>query len=114
MPVPIPGGGFATLGAVAGPLMMLAMALSRPGAVRALLKVGADAPERARRAKSLGINEHTLEPLIRSGAVIREPDGCVWVDRPRAKARHRRILVGFGIAAVVLAGVVLFVLKMGG
>jgi len=79
------------IGAVVGPLMMLALAFSKPGPVRALLKVEADAPERARRPSSLGVSEVQLEPLIRSGVVVREPDGCVWVDRAKARRRSWKI-----------------------
>ena len=108
------GGGFAMIGAVVGPLMMLALAFSKPGPVRALLKAEADAPERARRASSLGIDSAHLEPLIRSGVVVREADGCVWVDRQRARRRSWRIAVRIGGIAALIAGIILSILAIGG
>lgn len=102
------------IGAVVAPLMMLALAFSKPGPVRALLKVEADAPERARRPSSLGVSEVQLEPLIRSGVVVREPDGCVWVDRAKARRRSWKIAGWYGAILAVLAGLVLSVLAVGG
>lgn len=116
MPAPFPpsAGGFAAISAIAGPLMMLAMAFSRPGPVRALLKAEADAPERARRPSSLDIGEDRLAPLLKSGVVVREADGCVWVDRAKARRRSWRIagVIGGVVAAVGCA--ILFVLSVGG
>jgi len=116
MPVPFSptGGGLAMIGAVVGPLMMLAMATSRPGPVRALLKAQADAPDRARRPVSLGIPEPQLEPLVRSGVVVREADGCVWVDRAKASRRAWRIASVFAVVLALVAGVVLSILAIGG
>ena len=102
------------IGAVASPVMMLAAALSSPGPVRSLLKAQADCPERARRPATLGLAEAQLQPLLRSGVLVREADGCVWVDRAKAKRRQWRIVGRFGLAAAVLAGIALFVLSMGG
>lgn len=116
MPVPFSptGSGFAMIGAVVGPLMMLAMATSRPGPVRSLLKAQADAPERARRPSSLGVPEPQLEPLIRSGVVVREADGCVWVDRAKASRRAWRIAGVFAVVLALVAGAVLSILAIGG
>lgn len=111
---PTGGGGFAMIGAIAGPLMMLAMVFSRPGPVRVLLKAQADAPERARRPSSLGIVEAHLQPLLRSGVVVREPDGCVWVDRAKARRRSWRIAATIGGAVAVVVAIVLAVLAIGG
>ena len=102
------------IGAIAGPLLMVAMAFSRPGPVRSLLKAEADAPERARRASSLGIDEAHLVPLIRSGVVVRESDGCVWVDRAKARRRSWRIAAWGGAIAVLCAALVLSILAIGG
>ncbi|MEY3142857.1 MAG: hypothetical protein RLY21_1350 [Planctomycetota bacterium] len=115
MPVPIPtGGGFAMVGAIAGPLMMLAMATSRPGPVRTLLKAQADAPERARRAASLGIDEAHLVPLIKSGVVVRETDGCVWVVREKARRRSWKIALRVGAIVVAIGAVILAIYEIGG
>jgi hypothetical protein len=104
------GGAFTALGAVLGPLMMLAIALQKPGPVRTLLKAEADSPERARKATTLGLSEPPLAPLIRSGVVVREADGRIWVDRAKARRRQWRIgatiggliVLGSGIAALIL------------
>ena len=101
------------LGAVVGPAMMLALAFSQPGPVRTLLKAEADCPERARRAGSLGIREVALEPLVRSGVVVREKDGCVWVVRELAKRRQRRIAIRLALATFVLMAAVWAVLSIG-
>lgn len=116
MPAPLPptAGGFAVISAIAGPLMMLAMAFSRPGAVRALLKAKADTPERARRPSSLEIGEDQLAPLVRSGVVVREADGCVWVDRAKARRRSWRIAAMVGGVIAAIGGMILFVLWIGG
>jgi hypothetical protein len=116
MPAPFPpgAGGFAAISAIAGPLMMLAMAFSRPGAVRALLKAEADAPARARRPSSLDISEDQLAPLIRSGVVVREADGCIWVDRAKARRRSWRIAGVVSGVLLAIGGTVLFVLSIGG
>ncbi len=102
------------LGAVVGPAMMLALAFSQPGPVRTLLKAEADRPERARRAASLGIREVVLEPLIRSGVVVREKDGCVWVVRELAKRRQRRIALRLALATFVLMALAWAAVSIGG
>ena len=116
MPAPFPpsAGGFAAISAIAGPLMMLAMAFSRPGPVRALLKAEADAPERARRAASLDLREEQLAPLLKSGVVVREADGCMWVDRAKARRRSWRIAGTVGGVLAAIGGTILFVLSIGG
>lgn len=116
MPVPFPpgGGGFAMVGAVAGPLMMVAMAFSQRGPVRTLLKADADAPERARRAASLGIDEAHLVPLMKSGVVVREADGCVWVVREKARRRSWKIMLRVGAVVIAIGAVILAIFEIGG
>lgn len=108
MPVPtMPqgglGGAFGIVGTIVGPLMMLAIALQKPGPVRTLIKAGADAPDRARKPATLGVSEPHLQPLIRAGVVVREADGRVWLDRARARRRQWRIGAIVG-GAIVVAG----------
>ena len=119
MPVPFPtpqssglGGMFASLGSVAGPLMMVIMAMRNPGPVKSLLKAGADSPDSARRPDTLGVKEPPLLPLIRAGVVVREADGRVWVDRAAARARQRKLVMIFGAVGVVLGLVVWGVLSL--
>jgi hypothetical protein len=101
------GGAFGMLGAVVGPVMMVALALQKPGPVRTLAKAAADSPERARKPATLGLGEPVLAPLVRAGVVVREPDGRVWLDARGARAllRHhqlahlcRRREIGIGAA----------------
>jgi hypothetical protein len=82
--------------------------------VRALLKAEADAPERARRAASLDLREEQLAPLLKSGVVVREADGCMWVDRAKARRRSWRIAGTVGGVLAAIAGTILFVLSIGG
>jgi hypothetical protein len=94
--------------------MMVAMAFSQRGPVRTLLKADADAPERARRAASLGIDEAHLVPLMKSGVVVREADGCVWVVREKARRRSWRITLRVGAVVVAIGAVVLAIFEIGG
>lgn len=109
MPAPFPtpqpgglGGVFASLGAVAGPMMMVLMAMRNPGPVKALLSAGADSPDTARRPETLGVKDPLLQPLIRARVVIREPDGRVWVDRNAARSRQRRLLAIFAAIGLLV------------
>jgi len=117
MPLPGPmssgptGGGFAALGAIAGPAMMLIIALQKPGPVKTLLRAGAVSPETARKVSTLGLSPPPLAPLIRAGVVVEEEDGRVWLDVARARRRQWRLgaiigacvlLVGIAVAAVLL------------
>ena len=111
--MPIPGtpgpASFGLLGsasAVLGPIGMMIAALMRPGPVKSLLRAHADCPDRARRPATLGLTEPPLEPLVRAGVVIREANGCVWVDRAKAKARQRRLTMTFGAIGLVLGLIV--------
>jgi hypothetical protein len=104
------GGAFTALGAVVGPLMMLLIALQKPGPVRTLLKAEADSPERARKMATLGLSEPPLLPLIRVGVVVREADGRIWVDRVKARRRQWRIGAIIGGVIVVVSGIVALVL----
>jgi len=104
MPIPMgSGGAFGSVTSIMGPLMMLAIALRHRGSVRKLLDVHADCPDRARKPESLGIELPPLEPLIRSGVVVRERDGRVWVDRAKAKKRQWRIGLIFGGLGLLIA-----------
>jgi hypothetical protein len=94
--------------------MMIGLAFSKPGPVRALLKVEADAPERARRPSSLGIDEAQLVPLVRGGVVVRESDGCVWVDRAKARRRSWKIALRAGALAVAIGAMALSIYEIGG
>ncbi len=104
------GSAFTALGAVVGPLMMLLIALQKPGPVRTLLKAEADSPERARKMATLGLSEPPLLPLIRAGVVVREADGRIWVDRAKARRRQWRIGAIIGGVIVVVSGIVALVL----
>jgi hypothetical protein len=118
MPTPFPsqpgglGGAFGALGAIIGPAMMLAIALQKPGPVRTLLKSGADNPEHARKLSTLGLTEPPLAPLIRSGVVVRESDGRIWVDRAKARRRQWRIGAILGGASVVVCGIAAVILSL--
>ncbi|MFM1867307.1 MAG: hypothetical protein RL591_715 [Planctomycetota bacterium] len=103
-------GAFTALGAVVGPLMMLLIALQKPGPVRTLLKAEADSPERARKMATLGLSEPPLLPLIRAGVVVREADGRIWVDRAKARRRQWRIGAIIGGAIVIVSGIVALIL----
>ncbi len=116
MPLPIPphsnglGGIFGSLGVAIGPVMMLLIALKKPGPVRTLIKANADAPTRARKAKTLGLEEPPLAPLIRAGVVVRDADGCIWLDRARLRRRQWRLgilVCGASFALVALLYVLL-------
>lgn len=89
------------LGAVVGPLMMLAIALQKPGPVRTLTKAGALSRDSARKPATLGLSEPPLQPLIRARVVVREEDGRIWLDA--AAARRRQWRIGAVVGAVVLA-----------
>jgi hypothetical protein len=101
------GGAFGMLGAVVGPVMMVALALQKPGPVRTLTKAAADSPERARKPATLGLGEPALAPLVRAGVVVREPDGRVWLDARGARRRQWRIGAIAG-GACVAAGLVVW------
>jgi hypothetical protein len=109
LPGPIPsgpaGGGFAAIGAIAGPAMMVLIALRKPGPVRTMLRAGAVSPETARKASTLGLTAPPLGPLIRAGVVIEEDDGRIWLDARRASRRQWRIGALIG-ACVALVGLV--------
>ena len=92
--------------------MMLAIALQKPGPVRTLLKSGADNPEHARKLSTLGLTEPPLAPLIRSGVVVRESDGRIWVDRAKARRRQWRIGAILGGASVVVCGIAAVILSL--
>jgi len=111
MPVQPTGGGFAALGAIVGPAMMLAIALQKPGPVKALARAGAVSPDTARRIETLGLTAPPLAPLIRAGVVVEEADGRIWLDVARARRRQWRIgaiigacviVVGLAVAAVIV------------
>jgi hypothetical protein len=111
--MPIPGtpgpGSFGLLGsasAVLGPIGMMIAAFLRPGPVKTLLRAHADCPDRARQPHTLGLALPPLEPLVRSGVLIREPNGCVWVDRAMAKRRQRRLTWTFGAIGLALGLIV--------
>ncbi len=106
------GGMFGSLAAIAGPAMMLIIALRQGGPVRKLLKAHADAPERARKAATLGITDPPLQPLIRAGVVVREEDGRVWVNRLRARKRQWRIGAIIGASVMLIAAVVALLLSL--
>lgn len=114
MPVLSPGlvssvptsGGFAAIGALAGPAMMLIIALQKPGPVKTMLRAGALSPETARKAETLGLTLPPVAPLIRAGVVVREPDGRIWLDAARARRRQWRIGAAIG-AGLMLAGLAL-------
>jgi hypothetical protein len=93
---------FASIGAVAGPLAMVIMAMRNPGPVTTLRKAGAISPDTARRAETLGVKEPPLAPLVRAGVVVREPDGRIWLDERRANARQRKLVAIFGAAGALI------------
>lgn len=109
MPLPIPphsnglGGIFGSLGIAIGPVMMVLIAIQKPGPVRTLIKANADAPERARKPKTLGLLEPPLAPLIRARVVLRDAEGCIWLDRAQLRRRQWRlgIIVCGAIFAIV-------------
>jgi len=117
MPLPTPtptglGTLFGALGGIVGPLMMVLLALQKPGPVRTLSKAEADAPERARKPATLGLAEPPLAPLARAGIVVREADGRIWLDRAALRRRQRRIALGVGIPALIVgAGVVVLLFR---
>lgn len=98
------------VGAVVGPLMMLAIALQKPGPVRTLTKAGALSPDSARKPATLGLVESPLQPLIRARVVIREEDGRIWLDARAARRRQWRI--GAVVGGVVLAASALVALVL--
>ena len=105
--MPLPNGPagfglFSSATALLGPLGIVIAAFTKPGPVRALLRAHADCPDRARRPSTLGIDEPPLQPLIRAGIVIREANGCVWVDRARAKQRQKKLMMVFGAVGAVI------------
>ena len=97
--------------AIAGPVMMMLAALTTRGPVSALLKVGADSPDTARKPNTLGLKDPPLQPLLRSGVLVKEADGRVWVDRVKAKKRQWRLARRIGAIGLVLGGLVFVVLK---
>jgi len=99
------------LGLVAAPFMIVAMILRETGPVPEFLKAGADAPERARRAASLGVEEGSpLRDAVRAGLLVATGDGRYWVDRAKWKRRRRTLwaasiailATGAGLGAWVL------------
>lgn len=97
------GGVFGALGGAMAPVMMVLLALQKPGPVRILSKADADAPDRARRPATLGIPEPPLGPLVRAGVVVREPDGRIWLDRGALRRRQRRLALVVGVPALAAA-----------
>ncbi len=119
MPVPFPpqqpgvGGALSSIGMVAGPLVMMITVLRQPGPVKTLVRAGALSPDSARKAATLGLSEPPLQPLLRAGVVVREADGRIWLDQPKARRRQWRIALALGAAVTVTALVVAFALSMG-
>ena len=119
MPVPFPpqqpgvGGALSSIGMVAGPLVMMITVLRQPGPVKTLVRAGALSPDSARKAATLGLSEPPLQPLLRAGVVVREADGRIWLDQPKARRRQWRIALALGAAVTVAALVVAFALSMG-
>jgi hypothetical protein len=119
MPVPFPpqqpgvGGALSSIGMVAGPLVMMITVLRQPGPVKTLVRAGALSPDTARKATTLGLSEPPLQPLLRAGVVVREADGRIWLDQPKARRRQWRIALALGAAVTVAALVVAFALSMG-
>ena len=119
MPVPFPpqqpgvGGALSSIGMVAGPLVMMITVLRQPGPVKTLVRAGALSPDSARKATTLGLSEPPLQPLLRAGVVVREADGRIWLDQPKARRRQWRIALALGAAVTVTALVVAFALSMG-
>jgi hypothetical protein len=119
MPVPFPpqqpgvGGALSSIGMVAGPLVMMITVLRQPGPVKTLVRAGALSPDTARKATTLGLSEPPLQPLLRAGVVVREADGRIWLDQPKARRRQWRIALALGAAVTVTALVVAFALSMG-
>lgn len=90
------------IGLVAAPFMLVAMILRDTGPVPAFLEAGADAPERARRPSSIGVDEGVgLRDAVRARLLVATGDGRYWVDRRRWR-RHRQLLwaLSGGIVAV--------------
>ena len=119
MPVPFPpqqpgvGGALSSIGMVAGPLVMMITVLRQPGPVKTLVRAGALSPDTARKATTLGLSEPPLQPLLRAGVVVREADGRIWLDQPKARRRQWRIALTLGAAVTVAALVVAFAVSMG-
>ena len=119
MPVPFPpqqpgvGGALSSIGMVAGPLVMMITVLRQPGPVKTLVRAGALSPDSARKATTLGLSEPPLQPLLRAGVVVREADGRIWLDQPKARRRQWRIALTLGAAVTVAALVVAFAVSMG-
>jgi len=119
MPVPFPpqqpgvGGALSSIGMVAGPLVMMITVLRQPGPVKTLVRASALSPDTARKAATLGLSEPPLQPLLRAGVVVREADGRIWLDQPKARRRQWRIALTLGAAVTVAALVVAFALSMG-
>ncbi len=119
MPVPFPpqqpgvGGALSSIGMVAGPLVMMITVLRQPGPVKTLVRAGALSPDTARKATTLGLSEPPLQPLLRAGVVVREADGRIWLDQPKARRRQWRIALALGAAVTVAVLVVAFALSMG-
>ncbi|MEY3025799.1 MAG: hypothetical protein RL136_1928 [Planctomycetota bacterium] len=111
--MPGSGGAFASVGAIAGPLIMLVTVLRQPGPVKTLRRAGATAPDRARKATTLAIADAPLRPLLRSGVVVREADGRIWLDEAKARRRQWRIGALLGLSAVALGAIVAFAVSMG-
>jgi hypothetical protein len=106
------GGAFGMLGAIVGPLMMVAIAMQKPGPVRTLSQAGADSPERARRPSTLKLQEPALAPLVRAGVIVREPDGRIWLDRARARRRQWRLGAVVGVAVICIGGILAMLLSL--
>ncbi len=113
MPFPMPSGsagGWTALGALIAPAMMIAMALQKRGPMRTLRKAGADSPDSARKAATLGLTEPPLQPLLRAGIIVREDDGRIWLNRAVARRRQWQLFVALlaaSILGVALAALIL-------
>ena len=57
----------------------------------------------ARKATTLGLSEPPLQPLLRAGVVVREADGRIWLDQPKARRRQWRIALALGAAVSSMA-----------
>jgi hypothetical protein len=117
VPLPPPGSGgfgaaFGALGGVLGPGMMILMVLRTPGPAKAMRKAGATSPQTARKATTLGVSETALAPMVRSGVVVREADGRIWLDERRARRRAWRNGALAGIGAILACASAALLLSM--
>jgi hypothetical protein len=57
------------------------------------------------------VKEPPLAPLVRAGVVVREPDGRIWLDEKRAKARQLKLILAFGTFGAALAALALIAMR---